>query len=423
MILCYRFITIVFYPIIICLIFFRKYFNKEDKKRYKEKIFSNYFSPVKRKKRKLIWFHAASIGEVQSIFPLIKKLNKKVNNYEFLITTVTLSSGNLVCKEFKNNKNIYHRYFPVDVNFLVKKFLDDWCPNLVLFVDSEIWPNVILEIKKRKIKLAMINARITKKSFKKWILFPNAAKKIFSCFDLCLVSNNETKNFLRKFHSKKIKYHGNLKLSGNVNFKKNIDINKNIFKNKKVWCAASTHKGEESECLKTHLALKKIYKNILTIIIPRHINRSNEIKFLCDKFELKSQVLKQNDSVKKDREILIVNSFGMLPKYFKYSKSVFIGKSIIENLKQVGGQNPIEAVKLGCKVYHGPFVYNFKEIYRLLKSWDVTEEVRNYKDLTKKLLYDFKNTKNNKDIISKKIIKLGNRILDNTIKEVRHLIV
>ena len=329
----------------------------------------------------------------------------------------------MVCKEFRNNKNIYHRYFPVDVNFLVKKFLDDWCPDLVLFVDSEIWPNTILEIKRRKIKLSMINARITKKSFKKWILFPDTAKKIFSCFDLCLVSNNETKNFLRKFNSKKIKYHGNLKLSGNVNFKKDIDINKKIFKNRKVWCAASTHKGEESQCLKTHLALKEIHKNILTIIIPRHINRSNEIKFLCDKLELRSQVLKQNDSVKKDREILIVNSFGMLPKYFKYSKSVFIGKSIIENLKQVGGQNPIEAVKLGCKVYHGPFVYNFKEIYRLLKSWDVTEEIRNSKDLTKKLLYDFKNTKNNKDIISKKIIKLGNRILDNTIKEVRNLIV
>ena len=89
MILCYRFITIFFYPIIICLIFFRKYFNKEDKKRYKEKIFPNYFNAIKRKKRKLIWFHAASIGEAQSIFPLIKRLNRKVNNYEFLITTVT----------------------------------------------------------------------------------------------------------------------------------------------------------------------------------------------------------------------------------------------------------------------------------------------------------------------------------------------
>ena len=237
MILCYRFLTIFFYPVFIVIIFFRKFFNKEDKKRYKEKIFSTSFSPVNRKQKKLIWFHAASIGEVQSIFPVVSKLNKENENLDFLITTVTLSSGILVNKKFKNNQNIYHRYFPIDVIFLVRKFLDEWRPDLVLFVDSEIWPNFILEIDKREIKSAVINARITKKSFNKWMLVPRLAKKIFNSFELCLAASMESKKYLKKLNAKNLKYYGNLKLSSSVKFKEVKDKNKIIFKNRKIWCA------------------------------------------------------------------------------------------------------------------------------------------------------------------------------------------
>ena len=422
MILCYRFITIFFYPIIICIVFFRKCFNKEDKKRYKEKIFPKYFLPIKRKNKKLIWFHAASVGEVQSIFPVITELKKKLDNTDFLITTVTLSSGTLVENRFRYHKNIYHRYFPVDVNFIIRQFLDDWSPDLILFVDSEIWPNFIFEIKKRKIKSVLINAKISNKSFKKWMLFPNLAKKIFSSFDLCLASSIETKNFLKKLNVSKLKYHGNIKFSGNLDYKQSKSKDKKILNNKKIWCAASTHKGEELVCLKAHKNLKRTLKNILTIIIPRHINRSKEIKVLCEKLNLKSQILEKNDVIKKDNEILIINAFGMLPKYFKYSKSVFIGKSIIKSLSSISGQSPIEAVKLGCKVYHGPFVYNFKEIYQLLNSWGATEEIKDYEQLAQKLLKDFKNSKNKKVLVRKKMFKLGNRILKDNVNEIRSLV-
>ena len=423
MILCYRFLTIFFYPVFIIIIFFRKFFNKEDKKRYKEKIFSTSFSPVNRKQKKLIWFHAASIGEVQSIFPVVSKLNKENKNLDFLITTVTLSSGILVNKKFKNNKNIYHRYFPIDVIFLVRKFLDEWRPDLVLFVDSEIWPNFILEIDKREIKSVVINARITKKSFNKWMLVPRLARKIFNSFELCLAASMESKKYLKKLNAKNLKYYGNLKLSSSVKFKEVKDKNKIIFKNRKIWCAASTHRSEEIVCLKTHVNLKKRQKNLLTIIIPRHINRSNEIKKLCQKLNLRSQVLKENDLIKKDKEVVIINSFGLLPIYFRYSKSVFMGKSIVKELEETSGQNPIEAAKLGCKVYHGPFVNNFKEIYKFLKMLGITEEIKNDKILAIKILRDFKNSQNSKNKIIKKITKLGDRILKNNVKEVQNLII
>ncbi len=423
MILCYRFLTIFFYPVFIVIIFFRKFFNKEDKKRYKEKIFSTSFSPVNRKQKKLIWFHAASIGEVQSIFPVVSKLNKENENLDFLITTVTLSSGILVNKKFKNNQNIYHRYFPIDVIFLVRKFLDEWRPDLVLFVDSEIWPNFILEIDKREIKSAVINARITKKSFNKWMLVPRLAKKIFNSFELCLAASMESKKYLKKLNAKNLKYYGNLKLSSSVKFKEVKDKNKIIFKNRKIWCAASTHRGEEIVCLKTHINLKKKQKNLLTIIIPRHINRSNEIKKLCQKLNLRSQILKENDLIKKDKEVVIINSFGLLPIYFRYSKSVFMGKSIVKELEETSGQNPIEAAKLGCKVYHGPFVNNFKEIYKFLKMLGITEEIKNDKILAIKILRDFKNSQNSKNKIIKKITNLGDRILKNNVREVQNLII
>ncbi len=423
MILCYRFLTIFFYPVFIVIIFFRKFFNKEDKKRYKEKIFSSSFSPVNRKQKKLIWFHAASIGEVQSIFPVVSKLNKENKNLDFLITTVTLSSGILVNKKFKKNENIYHRYFPIDVIFLVRKFLDEWRPDLVLFVDSEIWPNFILEINKREIKSVVINARITKKSFNKWMLVPRLARKIFNSFELCLAASMESKKYLKKLNAKNLKYYGNLKLSSSIKFKEVKDKNKIIFKNRKIWCAASTHRSEEIVCLKTHLNLKKRQKNLLTIIIPRHINRSNEITKLCQKLNLRSQVLKENDLIKKDKEVVIINSFGLLPIYFRYSKSVFMGKSIVKELKETSGQNPIEAAKLGCKVYHGPFVNNFKEIYKFLKMLGITEEIKNDKILAIKILRDFKNSQNSKNKIIKKITNLGDRILKDNVREVQNLII
>ena len=154
MIFIYRFLTFFFYPILIVLIYFRKLLKKEDHYRYKEKIFPSNFFPEKDNKKKLIWFHAASIGETQSIFPLIQKLNTEIEDVEFLVTTTTLSAGNLITEKIEGYENIYHRFFPIDVNFLIKKFLDDWDPDLILFVNSEIWPNLIIEIKKEIFQVA-----------------------------------------------------------------------------------------------------------------------------------------------------------------------------------------------------------------------------------------------------------------------------
>ena len=423
MIFIYRLFTFIFYPFFILLIFMRKLIKKEDKNRYKEKIFSSYFFPERNKEKKLIWFHAASIGEVQSIFPLIQKLNDDKNDIDFLITTVTLSAGNIVKKKLNSYVNIKHRYFPIDVNFLIKNFLNKWQPNLVVFVDSEIWPNLIVEIKKRKIPLTLLNGRITKKTFNKWMLLPKFAKEIFSNFDLCLASSKESEENLKKLNTKNLKYIGNIKFAGKLEKNILIDENIKILKKKIFWCAASTHKGEETICLKTHVNLKKIYKDMITVIIPRHISRSTEIEKLCKKYELTSQILNDQDFIKDNNEIIIINSFGALSKFYNYSKSVFIGKSMIKKLEKVGGQNPIEAAKFGCKIYHGPYIYNFREIYNLLKSYKISEEIYNEKDLFEKLKTDFKDKKNDNNRINSSIEDLGKKILDNTSKEISNFLI
>ena len=146
-------------------------------------------------------------------------------------------------------------------------------------------------------------------------------------------------------------------------------------------------------CLKAHEIIKKSYHDIVTIIAPRHINRGKKIKSYCDRLSLNSQLLNQGEKILKDKEVIIINSYGVLKEYFKYAKSVFIGKSIIPKLKDDGGQNPLDAANLKCKIYHGPYVYNFEEIYEILENQKITKKISTYEELSRCLIEDLKKLK------------------------------
>ena len=415
----YKYFTYLFFPLFIVLIYLRSLFNKEDKIRFKEKIFSSHFKIHKDRNKKLIWFHAASVGECLSIIPLITKIISENRNINILITTVTLTSSELLKKKLINFTNVEHRFLPLDLESLAENFLNMWKPNLVCFVDSEIWPNFLFKIKEKEIPLLLINARLAKKSFNKWKIIPNFARKVFGNFDLCLASSEESKNNLSKFQVKNLIYIGNLKFTGkNTILDELIVPNKKILNNFITWCAVSTHNGEEKIILKTHLEIKKKYHNVMTIIAPRHTNRAIAIKHLSKKFNLKSQIIKDDDFINLDTEILIINSFGVLHRYFNYCKNVFIGKSLIKNFSAEGGQNPIDAVKLGCNIFYGPYVYNFKEIYELLNSYGLAQSVNGEMELASKILNKF----DNPSVINHQQISLlndyGDKILDQTTLEI-----
>ena len=420
MLLAYRYLTIFFYPILVLIIYLRKILKKEHKKRYKEKIFPSFFNVQKEKSKKLVWFHAASVGEVKSILPIVSELNNK-NNLSILITTVTLSSGNLISEEIKKYRNVQHRYFPIDVSFVMKKFLLSWKPDAIFFIDSEIWPNLITLTKQIRIPIAILNARITKKTFARWSIAPETAKKIFSCFDLCLTSNNETKDYLQKFNAKNIFFHGNIKFINNSILKSEYPNDLSLSQSR-FWLASSTHNTEEVLCLKTHIKLKEKFKKLITIIAPRHLNRVKDIKTVSESMGLNTSIIDKNDKITDEKEIFIINYFGALPKYFRYAKSVFIGKSTVKKLEDVGGQNPIEAVFCGCKIYHGPYVYNFEEIYDFLQKNKISKKIRNFDDLADNLYLDLKETKKKQNNFLPIINELSNKIFNLTMRDINNFL-
>ena len=410
MLILYRLLAcliLILSPIILIIRLLKK---KEDPKRFKEKFC---FFSEKKNKGKLIWFHGASVGELQSIVPLIEKLdkNKKIN--QILITSNTLSSSKIISK-FKFKK-VIHQFFPIDVNFFSKKFLNYWKPSIVFFIDSEIWPNMLLNIKKENIPTILINGRITKKTFKRWLLFPNFSNMLFKKFNLCLSSSKESKKYLKKLGAKKIKYIGNLKYSQSEqkidNIKKNI---LNLIKLKKVWCASSTHYNEEKTCGLIHKKLKEKHKDLLTIIIPRHINRVESIKKELTNLNLKIHLDEPTSSIDKKTDIYLVNSYGKTKSFYNSCKNVFLGGSIINH----GGQNPLEAARFGCNVLHGKNVSNFEEIYEFLNKNKISYLVKNKLQFEKKLDFLLSKKNNSSKKIKYRINNIGKKILKDTQKEI-----
>jgi len=417
----YRFFTYLFYPFAPIYLYFRKIRKKEDSISYREKLSK---IKISREEGFLIWFHVASVGEAMSILPLIESCmgEKKIN--KILLTSITLSSGKILKKRFNQNAKVIHQFLPLDISVWTSKFLEHWKPNLSIFIDSEIWPNLISQISEKKIPLLLINARITKKSFKRWKLIISFAKKIFEKFDLCIVSNKESENFLKILGAKNIKNYGNLKFSNIKN-----DLNKkldsdffNKIKNRKIWCAASTHPTEEILCARSHLKIKESYNNILTIIIPRHIDRIEKIRKELSNLNLKIVLYSKLDQIDINTDILLIDTYGEASIFYNISKYVFVGKSTIKSLIMDSGQNPIEPARLGCKIFHGPNVSNFVEIYEYLRTLGVTKQVNNSNELSISLIEEFEENKGEKSNIKEEIDNYGQNILNNVIEELKKYI-
>ena len=417
----YKLFTYLFYPFAPIYLYFRKLRKKEDCVRYREKLSK---INIKRDDGFLIWFHVASIGEAMSILPLIENCMEEAKINKILLTSITLSSGKFLEKKFNQNAKVIHQFLPLDIVIFTKKFLEHWKPNLSIFIDSEIWPNLILQINEKKIPLLLINGRITKKTFNRWKLIINFAKKIFGKFDLCLASNKESENFLKILGAKNIKNHGNLKFAqSKKNLSNKLDVSLlNKIKNRKIWCAASTHPTEEILCAKSHLKIKKNFSNVLTIIIPRHIDRATKIDMELSNLHLKVAFYSKVDQLNESTDILIIDSYGESLKFYNISKYVFLGKSLSKTLIMNSGQNPIEPARLGCKIFHGPNVTNFIEIYEYLKTLGVTKKVNNSDELSLSLVEEFKEDKAKNDEISAKIQNYGQNIFNNVIIELKKYI-
>ena len=399
-------IFLIISPIFILLRIFK---NKEHKKRYIEK-FS--LPSKKRKNGNLMWFHAASVGEILSIIPLVMFYEKRKKVNQILITSSTLSSSKII-EKFKFKKTI-HQFFPIDHFVFVNKFLDHWKPSLAVFIESEVWPYMFKELYNRKISLILLNARLTKKTFNRWLKIKFFAKYIFKKIKIAYPQNLETKKFLKQLDVKNIYHIGNLKFAQNKNISQNKILNEFKFnlRGKKTWVASSTHSGEEIFCAKAHIKLKKNIKNLITIIIPRHIHRTSEIRAEIERLNLKVTLHSNKPNNFKNTDIYLVDTFGETNIFHQISATVFLGGSIVRR----GGQNPLEAARFGAKILHGPNTDNFKDVYKLLKVLKVSKKIDKPEQLASSIIF-----KKNKKI-GFKIKNIGEKILKKTIKEFDNLI-
>ena len=401
-------IIIILSPLII---FYRILKKKENPKRFLEK-FS--FLKKKRKKGKLIWFHCSSVGEFLSIVPLLEKLEKDKNIKNILLSTTTLSSSKIFSK-FKFKKTV-HQFYPIDNKFIINRFLDHWRPSSVFFVESEIWPEMIKNLKKREINIYLLNARISKNSFKKWKYFRSIATDIFNKFNFIYPQNKETLNYLKYFKVKNLKILGNLKFSETEKINKNKYLNKRFIK-RKIFCAASTHPNEEEIISNIHINLKKDLNNLVTVIIPRHIERTRKIIEMLNRKNLGYVLHSEKKGLTNSTDVYLVDTYGESKAFYALSKVVFLGGSLVLR----GGQNPLEPIRYGCYIVHGKHTFNFTEIYNMLKKKRLSFEAKNFLQLRNLIHSLFIKSKNNRKKINK-FKKIGKNILSQNYTEIKVLI-
>lgn len=360
--LIYRILSVALFPFLELYLFFRVYKKKEDKKRLKER----FGKPTAlRPKGQIIWLHAVSVGETNSAFILIEELLSFFPKVSILFTTTTVTSAAVVAAKIPQfNGRVVHQFLPIDTYFCVKDFFYFWRPEVALFVESEIWPNLIDVANQMDVPTFLVNARMSEKSSKKWRFAKSCGFHIFDCFAGIFAQSEEDKARLQKLTDQEIFFYGNLKSQAqNLGFDADeLTKLKTQIGSRTFWLAASTHKGEEEIIMQTHELLKKDFPDLLTILVLRHPNRAEEVKPLLSAVKLAQRSKKEN--LESGTEIYLVDTLNELGIFYRLAKFSFIGGS----LAQVGGHNPFEAIKLGCGVISGRNVKNFKEIYATLEE-------------------------------------------------------
>jgi 3-deoxy-D-manno-octulosonic-acid transferase len=309
---------------------------------------------------KLIWIHAASVGESQSSLALIAKLLEAEPGTHVLQTTGTLTSAHLMQERLPPRS--FHQFVPADRLPWVRAFLDHWQPDIALWMESELWPNLMQETARRQIPSILVNARMSRRSFERWRWFSGTARKLLGTFSLCLAQTEEQADFLRRLGAEPVKYLGNLKFSAAalpVEISA-LDALKTELGGRPLWLAASTHPGEERMAADVHDRLLEEWPNILTVIVPRHPVRGDEIAKVLRARGFCVSLKSSDDGLAGD--VYVADTLGELGLFYRLANVTFIGGS----MASYGGHNPLEAAQLDCAVVLGPDMRNFATVAREL---------------------------------------------------------
>jgi 3-deoxy-D-manno-octulosonic-acid transferase len=310
----------------------------------------------------LVWIHGASVGEVLAAAALIERL--RALDIRILLTSGTVTSAAIVAKRFP--PDIIHQYVPYDSPRYVARFLDHWRPSLALFIESDLWPNLILASAARRLPMVLINGRMSHRSFPRWRRVAGTISALLGRFDICLAQSQIDAERFAALGSRNVVITGNLKLDvpAPPADPAKLDRLLTMTRGRPIIVAASTHPGEEDILLETHRRLARFFPSLLTVIVPRHPKRGEAISRTIPASRLHVALRSREELPTATTDVYIADTMGELGLFYRLAPIVFMGGSLIEH----GGQNPIEAVKLGASIVHGPHVFNFSDIYDALDN-------------------------------------------------------
>lgn len=364
----YRAATWAGLPLIRLYLAYRRERGKEDAARFGERLG---IPGRARPAGPLVWMHAASVGESLALLPLIARVRALRPDAHVLITTGTVTSARLLADRLP--AGAFHQYVPVDRGAYVRRFLDHWRPDLVLWSESEFWPNLVTEPAARGIPMVLVQGRVSDRSLAGWRRSPNLIRRLLAGFALCLAQSEDDAHRLEALGARRVVCRGNLKFAAPP-----LPVDEGelarltaALKDRPRWLAASTHPGEESIAARVHQRLKGNHSGLLTLIVPRHPERGSAVACELRALGLEVALRSARQVVTPSIDVYLADTLGELGLFYRLAPIAFVGKSLVP----LGGQNPLEPARLGCAVVHGPHMTNFADIVRRMMAVGASLEV------------------------------------------------
>ena len=350
--------------------------GKEDSERSEERIGQ---PGMPRPEGEIIWMHSASIGEVVSILRVVEVIGKLRPELRFLITTGTLSSAKLLLRRMP--RRTIHQFLPYDVRSAVEGFLDHWRPSLGIWTESELWPALICETHRRGIPLLFVNARMSKRSYRRWRWIPGFAASLLRRFCTALVQDSETGRYLQRLGlpGSRIEVTGSLKMgAGMLPHDSGAEAEfVEACGKRRIWLAASTHSGEEEIVADAHSLLEERQEGTLLIVVPRHPERGGEVAAMLSARGFRVRRRSTGELPRADDQIYVADTLGELGLWYRVAPVSFVGGSLVRS----GGHNPYEPALLESAIVHGPHLFNFAQDFGRLESAGATMRVTSAREL------------------------------------------
>jgi 3-deoxy-D-manno-octulosonic-acid transferase len=357
----YRTATALAHPLLPAYLKHRAKRGKEDPIRMGERFGR---TSLPRTNAPLMWIHAASMGESASVLPLIDAWLEAHPRLRILLTTVTTTSAQFVATRLP--ERALHQFAPLDTPQAISRFLQHWQPNMACFVDSELWPNMLMALKKRDIPAVLINGRISERSVARWQHAKPLMRQMLACFTHVFAKSDADALRFGEFGANNPVSFGNVKFSSPPlpADAEMLSALQPLVEERPLWLAASTHAGEEALIIGCHQQVKKRFPTLLTLLVPRHSARGDEVRTLVEAAGLRVAQRSRNEAIRPDTDIYLADTMGEMGLWYRLCPIVWVGGSFIPH----GGQNPFEPARLHCAVLYGTHMHNFTEFCTALEA-------------------------------------------------------